>query len=235
MTTRKFYTGAGVVRTAAAPATIEVIASTGAVDRMGDTIAPRGWKLANYKLNPVVLWGHDYSSPPVGRGNVWTTDDALHATITFAETPQAQTIYELYRARMLNAVSVGFAPIKWVQNEETGGTDYLEQELLEISCVPIPANQEALVIARKMATAGGGPGEGESYIELEEESYIELAAGPYIELDPEPAPERLRLFQNRIESRPMYRLDPAEVRAVIAAEAGAAIRRHLSRQTGRLR
>ena len=43
------------------------VASTGEVDRHGDTVAPEGWRLDAYRDNPVVLWAHDYGEPAIGR------------------------------------------------------------------------------------------------------------------------------------------------------------------------
>src|SRR4051794_37403337 len=43
--------------------------SDGSTDRMGDTIAPDGWDTSDYKANPVALWAHDSSAPPIGRAS----------------------------------------------------------------------------------------------------------------------------------------------------------------------
>jgi hypothetical protein len=51
----------------------------------------------------------------------------------------------------LSAVSVGFAPVKYAFSDEPGrsfGIDFLQQELLEFSVCPVPANPEALIEAR---------------------------------------------------------------------------------------
>lgn len=55
----------------------------------------------------------------------------------------ADTVYQLIRGGFLNAARVGFLPQRHAYNEARGG-DSLEQELLEYSVVPIPANAEAL-------------------------------------------------------------------------------------------
>ena len=47
--------------------TVRFILSTGEVDRYGDRIDPAGWRLANYRKNPVVLFAHDRSALPIGR------------------------------------------------------------------------------------------------------------------------------------------------------------------------
>ena len=46
------------------PRTKRFCFSDGSVDRMGDTIAPDGWDLADFNRNSVALWAHDSSAPP---------------------------------------------------------------------------------------------------------------------------------------------------------------------------
>ena len=134
---------------------IDFTISTASVDRMGDTIAVNGWRLENYRKNPVVLWAHDSSMLPVGRAtNVRVEEGKLKARAEFAPasvSPMADSVYEMLKLGFLSATSVGFAPIKYAFSEEAGrkfGIDFLEQELLEFSVVPIPANAEALIEAR---------------------------------------------------------------------------------------
>jgi hypothetical protein len=57
----------------------------------------------------------------------------------------------------LRATSVGFRPKrdKYSWNEERGGIDFEEQELLEFSVVPVPSNPEALLSASKDFAAAG--------------------------------------------------------------------------------
>ncbi len=57
-------------------------------------------------------------------------------------------IYQLYLGGFMNAVSVGFMPDERVWSDEQGGIKFLTQELLEFSTVPVPANPNALQIAR---------------------------------------------------------------------------------------
>lgn len=127
--------------------------STGIVDRDSDTINPEGWKLAAYKANPVVLWAHDYYSPPIAKAlATWIEDSKLKSRAQFTPRdlyPFGYMVYQMYREGFLNATSVGFMPHKWQFNEDRKfGIDFLEQELLEYSCVPVPANPEALIEAR---------------------------------------------------------------------------------------
>ena len=137
---------------------IQFKGSTGDKDRMGEIIKPSGWKLNNYKRNPVFLGFHNYHEPPIGKAiSVEKTDNALTFDIEFADAETyafADTIYKLYKGGFMKAVSVGFIPLKWEDGDST--TDdkgvrrtYLEQELLELSAVSVPANANALMNAVK--------------------------------------------------------------------------------------
>ncbi len=46
--------------------TLRFCFSDNSVDRMGDTIDAAGWDLTDFNRNPVALWAHDSSAPPIG-------------------------------------------------------------------------------------------------------------------------------------------------------------------------
>ncbi len=127
------------------------VASTGEVDRHGDTVAPEGWWLDAYRDNPVVLWAHDYGEPAIGRAEaVWSDGRALRARLEFAPTEFAGQVERLYRQGYQRGVSVGFRPLRFEERRDPVngaflGIRFLEQELLEISAVPVPANGGALL------------------------------------------------------------------------------------------
>lgn len=119
-----------------------VLASTNAVDRQGDVVDQQGWDVANYLKNPVMLWAHDYKDLPIAKATaVEVTAQGLTLAYEFASAeanPKAQQVKELVDGGFLNAVSVGFIP------RERNGNIITRSELLEVSFVPVPANQEAL-------------------------------------------------------------------------------------------
>ena len=127
------------------------VASNGEVDRHGDTVAPDGWRLDGYRENPVVLWAHDYRQPAIGRADaVWSDGRALLARLDFAPTEFAGQVERLYRQGYQRGVSVGFRPLRFEERRDPVngaflGIRFLEQELLEISAVPVPANGDALL------------------------------------------------------------------------------------------
>lgn len=136
--------------------TVEFIASTEAVDRMGDSIKLDGWRLDKFRDNPVILFGHNSGTLPIGKAvDVRVEDGALVVKVQFAtaeEYPFANTVFKLVSGGYLSAVSVGFVPLRWewVDDSDNGrfGWDILEAELLEVSVVPIPANPDALIQAQ---------------------------------------------------------------------------------------
>lgn len=133
-----------------------VTLSDGSVDRHGDTISPDGWKLDAYKANPVLLWAHDSHSLPIGQTlNARVESLKLRGEMSFAKHDFAKDVKDLVDAKILRAVSVGFAPKKYEEAKDRDDGDswfpplnFLEQELLELSVVPVPANPNALIDAK---------------------------------------------------------------------------------------
>lgn len=119
-----------------------VLASTSSVDRQGDSIDQSGWILGNYEKNPVMLWAHNYDELPVAKATkIEITPAGLELEFEFAPAeanPKAAQIKMLYDEGFLNAVSVGFIA------QEQNGNIITRAELLEVSFVPVPANQDAL-------------------------------------------------------------------------------------------
>lgn len=132
--------------------TVKFTITTGAVDRDNDTIDPKGWDVSEFLKNPVVLWAHDYSQLPVARAiDIVPTGDGLQSTAQFPPKgvyPFADTVFALIESGFLNASSVGFRPIAADPAVDRDGIDFKKQGLLEWSIVPVPANADALVVAR---------------------------------------------------------------------------------------
>src|SRR5262252_7477140 len=144
-------------------AVLDFIASTATVDRYHEIIEPAGWRLESYRRNPVFQNAHNYGDILFTLGKALITEvravddrQALFQRIQFATevNPVARIAYGLYKGGFLNAVSVGFIPLRWEDGNRTNGTDgtngprrrYLEQELVEVSAVGIPANPDALAL-----------------------------------------------------------------------------------------
>ena len=136
----------------------DFVASTDAVDSY-EEIVDQSWDLGRYNSNPVVLFAHQSRELPIGRATrVAVVDGRLEATIQFATAemnPKADQVYRMVKAKMLNAVSVGFVPRDVRLEKRDGREVYVlaDNELHEISVVPIPANPEALAKMKAKALA----------------------------------------------------------------------------------
>lgn len=123
----------------------KIVVSTSDPDRQGESVNQSGWDLTFYKMNPVVLWAHDYGSLPIGMcSKIEVENGKLVAEGKFAPAdanPFAQQVRRLYELGMVNATSVGFIPKEYDMNMD-GVIN--RSELLEFSFVPVPANPMAL-------------------------------------------------------------------------------------------
>jgi phage head maturation protease len=148
-----------------APArTVRFVASDETVDRYGDIIRASGWDLANFRRNPVLLFGHNSRQPPIGTVTPFVDGTRLMADATFLPEGVydfADAVWRIVDAGALRAVSVGFLPTVdpkyiWAADDPNHeqwptGFEFVGQELLELSVVPVPANPEALAVARSLA------------------------------------------------------------------------------------
>jgi HK97 family phage prohead protease len=136
---------------------LDFIISNGSVDRHGDTIAANGWKLKNFRKNPVVLWMHEHAMLPVGKAlKVHIEDGKLKARVEFTPAGMARfndAVFDMLAGGFLSATSVGFIALKYNfvdDPQRRFGIDFLEQELVEFSIVTVPANAEALIEGRAL-------------------------------------------------------------------------------------
>lgn len=122
------------------------------VDRDGEVVLPTGMKAENFLKNPVVLFAHDYKRPAVGKClQLTVSENEVVAKTQFAETELGKELFYLYKEGFMQAWSVGFASIKETDEkilEGQRGRTFEEWELFEYSAVPVPANPEALTLAR---------------------------------------------------------------------------------------
>tara|TARA_R110002012_G_scaffold317937_1_gene535265 strand:+ start:2199 stop:3014 length:816 start_codon:yes stop_codon:yes gene_type:complete len=187
--------------------TVSAIASTPDVDRYGDVVAP-SWDLEAFKANPVIMHGHDYDGPVVGKATeIDLVGESLMMSVQFDESdtnPVGQRIANQFRSGFMSAFSVGFSPGKATPRTalpkdhpayiEKGAGQYFEQnQLLEVSAVAIPANPHALAVRAKR---WGLEAENKHVINVEEteDSVIVTYArhemeAPEPEAEPEAAPE----------------------------------------------
>ena len=122
---------------------IEGYASTCDLDRTGDVVSAAAWKsgLTNYLKNPIILAFHDHDDP-VGR-MVEHRVDSKGLWIK-ARISAAAEIFNLVKDNVLTAFSIGFKVMDAEYDSESEIFMIKEVELVEISIVSVPCNQNTL-------------------------------------------------------------------------------------------
>ncbi|MEK1929076.1 MAG: HK97 family phage prohead protease, partial [Pararhizobium sp.] len=132
--------------------------SDNSLDRMGDVIEQTGWQLENFRNHPVALFNHDRDQVIGKWENVTVKDGRLTGRLALAEpgtSPLVDTVRALVKQKILRAVSVGFRALAKEKlgekaSEHFGPFRFTKTELLECSLVSIPANANALAVAKDL-------------------------------------------------------------------------------------
>lgn len=134
----------------------EFVLSDGSIDREGEVVEAKGWKLERLISDPVALFNHD-RDVILGK---WTdlriSAGRLIGRLIWDESgksPIVEHVRALVEQGILRTTSVGFKPVKrepMDPKEPWGPQRYTEQELLEASLVSVPANPNALSIQRSI-------------------------------------------------------------------------------------
>lgn len=117
-------------------------ASTKSADRVGDVILPEGWDVKNFLNNPILLFNHKYDKPIGKVTEINADENGLY--ITGIISKHAKDILGLVKDQVLRTFSVGFLSKDIDYNKDTGGYIIKAAELLEISVVSVPCNQDAV-------------------------------------------------------------------------------------------
>lgn len=132
----------------------EFVLSDESVDRMGDVIRADGWDLTAFRKNPIALMGHSHEQILGVWENVRVEGKRLIGRLKMAKpgtSPLVDTVRSLIDQRILKAVSVGFQPIEAEPRKSGGGFDFIKSALHEVSVVSVPANPNALAIAKALS------------------------------------------------------------------------------------
>lgn len=131
----------------------------GNVDSYGDIVDPGAFKrtLGDWEQKGAtipVLWGHDMSDPFANIGGVLSAEEDDHGLkVTGSldlENPTAAQVYKLLKGRRVNTMSFAYSVL---DSEKSGdGLHLKDLDLFEVSIVPVPANDQAEVLAVKAAS-----------------------------------------------------------------------------------
>jgi HK97 family phage prohead protease len=135
----------------------------GAPDSYGDIIAPGAFaaSLTKHKragTMPLMLWGHDSFSPPIGN---WTdmAEDGKGLWVqgqTDLEDPMGQRVHRALKRKAMRGLSIGYETIESDKDSKRPGVRILKEvDLWEVSPVNFPAQPRAAVDNVKSYTSGG--------------------------------------------------------------------------------
>jgi HK97 family phage major capsid protein/HK97 family phage prohead protease len=132
---------------------IEGIATTPSPDRVGDIVEPDG---AEFEL-PLPLLKHHDAKCPIGQvleARVTAEGIFIRAQIFKAETAELKArldmAWEEVKLGLIRGLSIGFSPVEYSFIEDDGwAMRFIRWLWLELSCVTIPANQDATIQAIK--------------------------------------------------------------------------------------
>ena len=134
----------------------EFVLSDETPDRMGDIIRVKGWELDQFKANPVALFAHAHDKMIGTWKNVRIEGKRLIGRLSLAEPGTSElidTLRKLIEQRIAKAVSVGFMPMEGQprdKNDPFGGWEFTKAALHEVSVVSVPANPNALSLAKAL-------------------------------------------------------------------------------------
>lgn len=137
----------------------EFILSSESKDRVGDVIKQDGWKLTAFKQNPIALFGHSHGFPIGTWKSIRVEGTRLIAKLDMAApgtSPRIDEIRSLIEQGILKAVSVGFRILDYEpmdEKEPWGAWLIKKAELLETSVVSVPANPDALALAKSLGVS----------------------------------------------------------------------------------
>jgi len=138
---------------------VEFVASTEIIDSH-DSIVRSNWDLTRYSKNPVLIWMHGRMNdiPAVGNvENLQKVGSTKHeGNAVFDDTTEFdRAVAAKYEKGVLKGFSIGFYPrtirFERIDDEEVLILDDIE--ILEISCVNVPSNPEALAKGERDAMA----------------------------------------------------------------------------------
>lgn len=131
------------------------IASSVTPDRMQDVVEPRGMKV---KLPAPLLWQHD-AHEPIGWVTATRVSDKeieVDCEVANIQEPGAlkdrlDMVWSTLTAKLVRGLSIGFNALESARIEGTYSYHYLTWELLELSCVTVPAHASATILEIKSA------------------------------------------------------------------------------------
>lgn len=144
--------------------TYRFVISTDDEDRDGDIVKQDGWDFSEFSNNPIALLQHKHDMPVGKWSNLTTRARSKGGYETVADLTLAPPVSDILKyanalveAGILNATSVGFSVKSYEKRKDSSGKALSKGHIIhkavlrEVSLVSVPANQNAIRIAKSMA------------------------------------------------------------------------------------
>ncbi|MGL9717327.1 MAG: HK97 family phage prohead protease [Wolbachia sp.] len=120
------------------------------VDTQNDLILPGAFKENLDKDKIKLLWQHNSGEPIGNIIDICENDVGLYITAhLLLGIRKAEEAYLMLKTGVINGLSIGYIPIKYDIDHESGARVLRQVELWEVSLVTFPANLAAQVISVK--------------------------------------------------------------------------------------
>jgi len=122
------------------------------VDRVNDIVLPNAFAKSLAKRKPMLLFGHDMKSVPIGKIDEIKEDDkGLQFTARMPKDDAfvRDRLIPQIKIGSLNSFSIGYKTNDYEIDKKSGARKLKEVDLYEISLVTFPANEKAVVTSYK--------------------------------------------------------------------------------------
>ena len=113
------------------------------VDRSQESVLPSAYKIENFMKNPVLLYQHIHSQPIGKVISVNLSDKGLEVEAEVYKEANP-SVFALIQKGVLKSFSIGFLGKDFIYDEKKDIWYWTDVELLEVSVVSVPDNQDSL-------------------------------------------------------------------------------------------
>lgn len=108
------------------------------------------------KTMPRMFWSHNPNETPIGKWKSMKEDSkGLYLEGEFANTDKGQEMYELMKGGHVDSFSIGYRVLQEKWNSEKSCNDLIELDIVEISAVNMPCNEESRLVDIKNRLSEG--------------------------------------------------------------------------------
>lgn len=138
---------------------IRGIASTPSTDRSGDIVNPKG---ATFTLPFPLLSQHDHASPIGEVTSAVVTDSGIEIEAVLPKNSGLDYVDRAWlqiKSGLVRGLSIGFRALEAVPTKNKKGIHFTKYEIIELSAVTVPCNQDASIFSIKQLDLNGSEGD----------------------------------------------------------------------------